>query len=77
MQNTDTNAEFESVLRFRPGGPAITDTWSKPEVADQKLVERVGLHGRCGTILTFHGGDKAVSAFRGHSTRSARSSRAP
>jgi hypothetical protein len=65
MQNTDTNAEFEPVLRFRPGGPAITGTWSKPEVADHKLVEWIGLHSRCGTVLMFHGGDKAASRVPG------------
>ncbi|MCZ0983743.1 hypothetical protein O1L60_44045 [Streptomyces diastatochromogenes] len=44
--------EYEVVLRFRPGGPAVLGVWSKPEAADEKFVEWLGAHGQPGTLLT-------------------------
>ncbi|MEU6620833.1 hypothetical protein ABZ926_08600 [Streptomyces litmocidini] len=46
------DVEYEVVLRFRLGGPAILGVWSKPEVADEKFLKRFGAHGRPGTVLT-------------------------
>ncbi|MFF4174123.1 hypothetical protein [Streptomyces sp. NPDC001744] len=48
----DQDAEYELVLRFRPGGPTIVGVWGRPEVADQKLVKWIGQYGGPGVVLT-------------------------
>ncbi|MET9734514.1 hypothetical protein ABZZ79_28910 [Streptomyces sp. NPDC006458] len=48
MDSTDLaskDVEYEVVLRFRPGGPAIFGVWSRPESADAKFLEWLGTHG--------------------------------
>ncbi|WP_329625938.1 hypothetical protein OG357_38540 (plasmid) [Streptomyces sp. NBC_01255] len=46
------DVEYEVVLRFRPGGPAIFGVWSRPETADEKFLEWLGAHGQPGAVLT-------------------------
>ncbi|WP_030556826.1 hypothetical protein [Streptomyces exfoliatus] len=45
------DVEYEVVLRFHPGGPAILGVWSAPEVADAKFLEWLGAHGQPGAVL--------------------------
>ncbi|MER5853485.1 hypothetical protein ABT126_42920 [Streptomyces sp. NPDC002012] len=36
---------FEVVVRFRPGGPAVTGEWTSRESADRKFRSWIGLYG--------------------------------
>ncbi|MFF0561341.1 hypothetical protein [Streptomyces sp. NPDC004266] len=61
------DVEYEVVLRFRPGGPAVLGVWSTPEVADEKFLKWLGAHEQSGTVLTItatlSGGTRPVSAY--------------
>lgn len=55
MNNTGLegkDVEYEVVLRFRRGGPAILGTWSEFETADRKFTQWLGAWGQADAVLT-------------------------
>ncbi|MFJ6251877.1 MULTISPECIES: hypothetical protein [unclassified Streptomyces] len=53
LEDQDVKYEYETELRFRPGGPAILGVQAKAETADVKFTEWLGLYGQASAVLTF------------------------